>query len=136
MFPWFSLKDGRICKASGRTGRSFFLNLNSASLMLSKSKRAYLWYGKLGFFEGNIIQENEFSITNKLSIMIEEEEQAEHFKRGHTETEKRRAQQQTRRSRGRRLHSLNQLKFWRENGNLRPSSPGCHIAVTTKTSAS
>ena len=58
--------------------------------------------------------------------MIEEEEQAELFKRGHTETEKvekRRAQQQTRRSRGRRLHNLNQLKFWRENGNLRPSSP-------------
>ena len=84
-----------------------------------------LW--KTGIFRGkHVIQENEFFITNKLSVVIEDQEQAELFKRGHTETEKvekRRAQQQTRRSRGHRLHNLNQLKFWRENGNLRLSSP-------------
>ena len=45
MLPWRSLKDGGICKASARAGRSFFSNLNSAllsaSLTLFRSKQAY-----------------------------------------------------------------------------------------------
>ena len=56
-FP--GMKDGRICKAPARTGISLS-NLNSASL-LSKSNQLYSFYGKLGFFDGNISYESKQS---------------------------------------------------------------------------